>query len=62
VVSQTNKSEGKQKLYKKLDPRGLRQLRVFWLKKKIFSRRSTKFSNPRPIHTQGAKLRERVVS
>jgi hypothetical protein len=47
---------------KKLDPRRLDNLRVFRFKKKIFSRRSRKSSNPCPIHTQEAQLRERVVS
>jgi hypothetical protein len=45
----------------KLDPRGLDNLQLFRLKK-IFPRRSRKSPNPRSIHTQGVKLRERVVS
>jgi hypothetical protein len=47
---------------KKLDLQGLDSLWVFRLKKTIFSRRSRKSPNTRPIHTQGAKLRERIVS
>jgi hypothetical protein len=47
---------------KKINSRGLDSLQIFWLKKKIFSRRSRKSPNLRPIHTQGAKLREKVIS
>ena len=47
-----NSPKTSNQLEKKLDQRWLDSLRVFWLKKKNFSRRSRKPPNPCPTLTQ----------